>query len=406
MSCSSKTGNLRPVLPLFGAAIIGVALLTGPGAAQAGDAASCTFTPTKPTPAPGPSTINLPADQAARPVDVEWWFLIGTVKSGDRSFGVEINIARFGDVISQTYVKIADVAGGRNYAEVINYPASALKTSTTEFSATLPTATMSGPLDNMKASGKLPDGTIDLTLSQKGPPLVVFGTGRADLGGFVSNYYALTNIAAKGTLSFNGQSFDVIGLLWMDHQYGGWGSHVTWGWTGTQLDNGVSIMAFTSAPICRRQAATGCRNDSHAGRHGVFRAGHHDAAQSDLDEPEFGECLFHPVDARHSRPQRLPHHHQLARRAGIPHRAGRQARQRLGLRGGQHRERDLGRQAHRRPILERTGALSTLGIGCIEVVTLPNSLSPSARQIRPSRRGARKGEGWRRECGDELSPAN
>jgi predicted secreted hydrolase len=237
--------------------MIGAALLTSPGIAEAADAASCTFTPTKPTPAPGPSTIKLPADQAARPVDVEWWFLVGTVKSGDRSFGVEINIAHFGDVISQTYVKIADVAGGKNYAEVINYPASELKTSTTEFSATLPTATMSGPLDNMKASAKLPDGTIDLTLSQKGPPLVVFGTGRADLGGFVSNYYALTNISAKGTLTFNGQSFDVAGLLWMDHQYGGWGSHVTWGWTGTQLENGVSIMAFTSAPTTADKAQVG-----------------------------------------------------------------------------------------------------------------------------------------------------
>jgi predicted secreted hydrolase len=220
-----------------------------PRARWAAHAASCTFSPAKPTPAPGPSTIKLPADQANHPdVDTEWWFLIGTVKSGDRTFGVEVNIARFANAIAQSYVKIADVNGGKNYAEVLAYPMSELKAAANEFSAELPNAAMSGPLDAMKVSARLPAGTIDLRLSQAGPPLVVFGTGRQDLGGFITNYYALTNITAKGTLTLNGQSFDVGGLLWMDHQYGGWGKHVTWGWTGTQLENGVSIMAFTSAP--------------------------------------------------------------------------------------------------------------------------------------------------------------
>lgn len=230
---------------MLSATLIAGALFAGAAAA----ADSCTFTPTDPTPAPGPTTITLPADQANHPqYDTEWWFLIGTVKSGDRAFGVEINIARFANSISQSYVKIADVKGDKNHAEVIMYPMSELKTSDAEFSAALPNAKMSGTLDNIKATGKLADGsgTLDLTVSQKGPPLVVFGTGRQDLGGFVTNYYALTNLETKGTLTLNGETFEVAGKLWMDHEYGGWGKHVTWSWTGTQLDNGVSIMAFTA----------------------------------------------------------------------------------------------------------------------------------------------------------------
>ncbi len=226
---------------------VAAAVLIGLSACPVTAAGSCSFTPTDPKPAPGPSTIKLPADQANHPeVDTEWWFLIGTLKSGDRSFGVEVNIARFANALAQSYVKIADVKGGKNHAEVQNDPISVLKTSNTEFSAELPNAKMSGPLDAITVSARLPDGAIELTLSQKGPPLVVFGTGREDLGGFITNYYALTNLAAKGTLTLDGQSFEVSGLLWMDHEYGGWGKHVTWSWTGTQLDNGVSIMAFTS----------------------------------------------------------------------------------------------------------------------------------------------------------------
>jgi predicted secreted hydrolase len=229
--------------------VIAAALLVALSAGAADAAGSCTFSPAEPKPAPGPSTITLPADQANHPgVDTEWWFLIGTLKSGDRVFGVEVNIARFANALAQSYVKITDVSGGKNHAEVLNYPISVLKTSNTDFSAELPNAKMAGPLDAIAVSGKLPDGAIELSLSQSGPPLVVFGTGREDLGGFITNYYSLTNLAAKGTLTLDGQSFEASGTLWMDHQYGGWGKHVTWAWTGTQLENGVSIMAFTAAP--------------------------------------------------------------------------------------------------------------------------------------------------------------
>ena len=248
MSCSSKTGNLHPVLPLFGAAIIGVALLAGPGAAQAGDAASCDFTPTKPTPAPGPSIFKLPQDQYNHPdVPTEWWFLIGTLKSADKTFGFEVNIPRFGNILAQSWVMISDVDADEHYQQVLTYPMSQLKTSATEFLAEMPNAKMSGPLDNMAVVATLPDGKIELTLNSKGPPLSVWGTGVHDTGKFITNYYSLTDLAAKGTITLKGQSHDVTGVVWMDHEYGGWGASVKWYWQSMILDNGVRIMGFTGA---------------------------------------------------------------------------------------------------------------------------------------------------------------
>ena len=248
MSCSSKTGNLRPVLPLFGAAIIGVALLTGPGAAQAADA-TCQFTPTKPTPAPGPSIFKLPRDQWNHPnVPTEWWFLIGTLKSADKTFGFEVNIPRFGNILAQSWVMISDVDADEHYQEVLTYPMSTLKTSATEFLAEMPNARMSGPLDNMTVVATLPDGKIELTLNSKGPPLSVWGTGVHDTGQFTTNYYSLTDLQAKGTITLKGQAHDVTGVVWMDHEYGGWGASVKWYWQSMILDNGVRIMGFTGAP--------------------------------------------------------------------------------------------------------------------------------------------------------------
>jgi predicted secreted hydrolase len=54
-----------------------------------------------PTPPPFPipsskSVIHLPADHYLHPTaQTEWWWHVGTLKAGDRTFGFEINAAAF-----------------------------------------------------------------------------------------------------------------------------------------------------------------------------------------------------------------------------------------------------------------------------------------------------------------------
>src|SRR4029079_17523931 len=93
----------------------------------------------------------------------------------------------------------------------------------------------------------LPDGKIELTLNSKGPPLSVWGTGVHDTGQFTTNYYSLTDLEAKGTITLKGKAHDVTGVVWMDHEYGGWGASVKWYWQSMILDNGVRIVGFTGA---------------------------------------------------------------------------------------------------------------------------------------------------------------
>jgi predicted secreted hydrolase len=72
---------------------------------------------------PSMSAIFLPADQYLhRGAPTEWWWHVGTLKSGDRIFGFEINAAAFSDrgyAISQ--IMLTDVANAKHYQRTTLY---------------------------------------------------------------------------------------------------------------------------------------------------------------------------------------------------------------------------------------------------------------------------------------------
>ena len=92
---------------------------------------------------------------------------------------------------------------------------------------------------------------FDLTFSQKGRPFFVFGTGIEPSATEQSlekdNYYfSFTRLEAKGTITIDGEEFEVSGTTWMDHEYGYFGGgdssdRVRWLLQDMQLDNGYSI---------------------------------------------------------------------------------------------------------------------------------------------------------------------
>ncbi|MDP2014190.1 MAG: lipocalin-like domain-containing protein, partial [Actinomycetota bacterium] len=111
------------------------------------------------------------------------------------------------------------------------------------------------PTKNMRVQALLTDDpsmtpvTLDLTLSQKGRPFFVWGTGvnPGATGTSVQNnnyYFSLTNLQAKGAITIDGKKFPVQGITWMDHEYGAFGTAanpVQWILQDMQLDNGFSI---------------------------------------------------------------------------------------------------------------------------------------------------------------------
>lgn len=92
---------------------------------------------------------------------------------------------------------------------------------------------------------------LNLTLQETRPPLYQGNQGLSQKGpepGNANYYYSLVNLQTSGSLTFAGQSFQVTGESWMDHEFGttSTGAQVTgWNWFSVQLDNGAVLMFGT-----------------------------------------------------------------------------------------------------------------------------------------------------------------
>src|SRR5436190_3932839 len=203
-----------------------------------------------PQPPPDPiRPIQLPADQYLHPsAPTEWWWHTGTLTTSTtppQTFGFEINAAAFGkQLFSQ--VMLTDVNNQVHYKQTaMKYPFSAdwaERDVTKDWYVNLPypagsaapyvkmNAPQSDPTKNMTVQAAMIDETsekpvtFDLTLSQQGLPLLVWGTGiqPSAPGAFQTNnfYYSLTRLQAAGTIVIGGTPLSVQGVTWMDHEYG------------------------------------------------------------------------------------------------------------------------------------------------------------------------------------------
>lgn len=238
---------------------------------------------------PSEYQIHLPADQYLH-VDAptEWWWHIGTLKAGDRTFGFEINAAGYPGYAAFKYaftqVMLSDVHNAKHYQKTTGYlplPGPPPNVDLGTWAQSDPTqdwyarlgkpadgayvamnAPRGDPTQNMTVRAQMADevtGTVvdfDLVMSQHGPPFMVFGTGvKLDPGKSgppvkVNNYYySLTRMQTSGTIMIGGASLSVTGMTWMDHEYGNFGSPgnpVKWILQNAQLDNGWHIMNFVS----------------------------------------------------------------------------------------------------------------------------------------------------------------
>ena len=218
---------------------------------------------------PSKSVIRLPSDQYLH-VDAptEWWWHIGTLKAGDRIFGFEINAASY-KLFGFTQVMLTDVNNNRQFQQTTPFfpfdpntwaesdPRNDWAVKLGEVSMHAP---KSDPTKNMTVTAVLTDAetntivTFDLTLSQEGPPFIVWGTGvhpnpppDPDLQ-HNNFYYSLTRLKASGSISVGDEQFDVTGVTWMDHEYGLFGTQADrpkWILQAMQLDNGVCISNYT-----------------------------------------------------------------------------------------------------------------------------------------------------------------
>ena len=65
--------------------------------------------------------------------------------------------------------------------------------------------------------------------------------------GYGSHYYSLTRMQAGGELRWQGRSYEIGGLAWMDHEFGSnqlRDYQIGWDWFSVQLDNQIELMLY------------------------------------------------------------------------------------------------------------------------------------------------------------------
>jgi predicted secreted hydrolase len=92
--------------------------------------------------------------------------------------------------------------------------------------------------------------SLDLTLRPSKPEVIHGENGISPKGsshGNASHYYSLTRLESSGRLMVEGETFEVAGLSWMDHEFGTSfleSDQVGWDWFSIQLEDGRDLMLF------------------------------------------------------------------------------------------------------------------------------------------------------------------
>ncbi len=92
--------------------------------------------------------------------------------------------------------------------------------------------------------------SLNLRLTPSKPPVIhgLDGVSQKAAGeGYASHYYSLTRLATRGTLIYQGRTYQVQGLSWMDHEFSS--SQLApyqtgWDWFSLQLDDGHDLMLY------------------------------------------------------------------------------------------------------------------------------------------------------------------
>jgi predicted secreted hydrolase len=218
--------------------------------------------------------FSFPRDHASHPDNkIEWWYYTGNVKTADgRRFGYQITFFRVGidyaptnpsrwavRDLYMTHLAVSDAKGQRyRYAEKLSRGGPGLAgaladryyTWNDDWSATGNQEPGTGNRFQHKLVASSPQAGIDLVLDEGKPPVIHGINGINQKGarpGNASHYYSLTRMPTKGTIAIDGETFEVAGETWMDHEFST--SFLEpeqrgWDWLSIQLSDNREIMLY------------------------------------------------------------------------------------------------------------------------------------------------------------------
>lgn len=200
----------------------------------------------------------------------EWWYYTGNLDTaGGRHFGFQLTFFRFGlapaaparasdwgtSNIYMAHFALSDVGGNQFFAfDRFSRSAAGLAGAQAEpFRVWLEDWSAEGlasaalPMHLRAAQGA---AAIDLTLDG-GKAVVLQGdrglSQKSDEVGNASYYYSLTRMPTRGSITINGQRFEVTGQSWMDREWStsSLGKNVAgWDWFALQLSDGRDLMYY------------------------------------------------------------------------------------------------------------------------------------------------------------------
>ena len=213
--------------------------------------------------------LSFPRDHAAHPDHkIEWWYYTGNVTAaGGREFGYQLTFFRFGVrfnplnpsrwAVRDLYLAhfaVTDVSRSvHHFDERLNRAgvgwAGASRQEFHVWNDDWRTR-MEGTVHHLEAVSSDLEFSIDLRLDGNSEPILHGRDGFSQKGDDVRNashYYSLTRLETLGRLTVGGETFDVSGSSWMDHEFGSSflePSQVGWDWFSVQLDDDTELMLY------------------------------------------------------------------------------------------------------------------------------------------------------------------
>ena len=220
-----------------------------------------------------PSVQALPAKLLAFPRDrgshpefrTEWWYITGQATSGKRLFGFQLTFFRTrveGTQAMQSkfaakqlifaHAAITDVTGKKLWHDQRIARDGFGVATASEQDMNLKLRDWQLASNGSSYVAKLPatDFAIDLKFSETQAVLLQGKQGLSRKGPQeqqASYYYSQPQLATSGSLQIKGQTFEVTGKAWLDHEWSEEILHKSatgWDWIGMNLDDGSALTAF------------------------------------------------------------------------------------------------------------------------------------------------------------------
>ncbi|RUO31245.1 lipocalin-like domain-containing protein [Aliidiomarina soli] len=173
-----------------------------------------------------PRLIDPATDLAAQAPGLELgWadsvYITSRLNAGGHDIGILLHVVSIPNGPGRKIVySITDESTDFYRYEVVQVAEKDLEWSDDGLNIRAPGLTWSGNAEKMTISFEIPWSSLELVLEAEGPVMSYGGTGAFPLFGHINHEFALPKLNTTGTLTLEGDTYEVSGQTWLDRQWG------------------------------------------------------------------------------------------------------------------------------------------------------------------------------------------